>query len=168
MNCKSTLGMLSAYIDRELGTEERDAVRVHLADCDRCRVEERDLRALKGLLLGVRAPEPAADFEHRLMSQLQREAAVPVRPRFAFPSLSTLRPMAWGYAGLASAAAMAITFVATQSPHQSNVVKQTTSPRIQVAVAQNDYDVYAERYEAYSRPDDFTAGSSLLTTSYAP
>jgi anti-sigma factor RsiW len=161
--------MLSAYIDRELGVEERDAVRVHLAECDRCRTEERDLRALKGLLLGVRAPEPAADFEHRLMTRLQQEAAVPVRPRFVLPSLSALRPLAWGYAGLASAAAMAITFVAIQTtPTPQSVVKEPTSPRTHVAVAQNDYDVYAERYEAYSRPDDFTAGSSLLTTSYAP
>lgn len=166
MNCKSTLGMLSAYIDRELGIEERDAVRSHLADCDRCRVEERDLRALKGLLLGVRAPEPAADFEHRLMSQLQREAMVPVRPRLTLPSLAGLRPLAWGYAGLASAAAMAVTFVAMQTAPRS-IGTQASLPR-PAAVAQNDYDVYAERYEAYSRPDDFTAGSSLLTTSYAP
>ena len=167
MNCKSTVGMLSAYIDRERGIEERDAVRSHLADCDRCRVEERDLRALKGLLLGVRAPEPAADFEHRLMSRLHQEASVPARPRFAFPSLGSLRPIAWGYAGLASAAAMAVTFVAMQTAHETPSIR-ATGHRTQAAVAQNDYNVYAERYEAYSRPDDFTAGSSLLTTSYAP
>jgi len=160
--------MLSAYIDRELGVEERDAVRSHLADCDRCRVEERDLRALKGLLLGVRAPEPAADFERRLMSRLQQEASVPVRPRFTLPSLNRLRPVAWGYAGLASAAAMAVTFVAMQTAPQSVVVRESAVPQVHAVVAQNDYDVYAERYEAYSRPDDFTAGSPLLTTSYAP
>lgn len=167
MNCKSTVGMLSAYIDRELGVDERNAVRLHLADCERCRVEERDLRALKGLLLGVRAPEPAADFEHRLMSRLHQEAAAPARPRFVFPSLPALRPMAWGYAGLASAAAMAVTFVAMQTAPRHQVVIPQSGHRME-AVAQNDYDVYAERYEAYSRPDDFTAGSSLLTTSYAP
>ena len=167
MHCKSTLGMLSSYIDRELGVEERNAVRLHLTECDRCRVEERDLRALKGLLLGVRAPEPAADFEHRLMSRLHQEASAPVRPRLTLPSLNRLRPVAWGYAGLVSAAAMAVTFVAVQTAPRS-VVTESVRPQIHAVVAQNDYDVYAERYEAYSRPDDFTAGSSLLTTSYAP
>lgn len=166
MNCKATLEMLSAYLDRELATQERDAIRAHLADCDRCRAEERDLRALKGLLLGVRAPEPAADFEHRLMSRLREEAVAPVRRRFEFPRL---RPLALGQlGGLAAAAAMG-TFVVLRGP--SPMTAEMPVVREHTAVAQHDYEPYAERYEAYAGADDFTAGSTLLAsnpTTYGP
>ncbi len=167
MNCKATLEMLSAYLDRELANPERDAIRSHLADCEKCRVEERDLRALKGLLLGVRSPEPAADFEHRLMSRLRAEAEAPVRRRFEFPPL---RPLAWGQlGGLAAAAAMA-TFVVLHTPTAMSP-EEPVRPDRHETVAQHDYEPYAERYEAYARPDDFTAGSALLasnSTTYGP
>ena len=156
MNCKSTVGMLSAYLDRELALEERDAVRAHLADCDRCRVEERDLRALKGLLLGVRAPEPAADFEERLMSRLHAEASTPVRPRLAFPKF---RPLVIGQLGGLAAAAALATIVVVHGPQAK---APSSSVRPVETVAQNDYTVDQERDMAWSQGDDYTTGSPIL------
>lgn len=163
MNCKTAVGMLSAYLDRELAPQERDAVRLHLADCDACRTEERDLRALKGLLLGVRAPEPAPDFERRLMNGLRQEAALPTR-RLVLPRL---RPLVWGQiGGLAAAATLA--FVVMHTPRATDI--RNVEPRVGEVVAQNvDYDVDAQRFDAYSQGADYSAGPSLLMpTNYGP
>ena len=161
MNCKTTLGLLSAYLDRELAPQERDAVRAHLGTCDGCRTEEHDLRALKGLLLGVRAPEPAADFESRLLSRLHAEAASPVRSRL--PAFN-LRPVAWGQlSGLAAASALA-TFVVLHGP-DTRVTEPSATVTKEVAVRNVDYDAVADRYDAMPRADEFAVGTSLLAES---
>ena len=158
MNCRSTVETLSAYLDRELGPAERDAVRAHLADCDRCRAEERDLRALKGLLLGVRAPEPAEDFEARLMSRLHQEAARPVRtpalPRFR---PSTLAP--WG--GLAVAASLALV-VASHSPRTTPTESAVVRPAEARVVQNVDFEVDAQHSMAYEQAVDPTEGAPIL------
>ena len=168
MNCKSTTEMLSAYLDRELAPQERDAIRSHLADCERCRCEERELRSLKGLLLGVRAPEPADDFEQRLMMRLRAEANTPARTRFTLPSLRLREPLAWGpFVGLAACAAMG-TFAFIHMPQSVSVQAAPRASEPQVSVAQNDYNSYADRYRAYSAGDDPTASFSLLSASNGP
>ena len=159
MNCKSTVGMLSAYLDRELAPTERDAVRAHLADCDRCRVEERDLRALKGLLLGVRAPEPRQDFELRLMSGLREEAFRPMKSRIASPFF---RPLILGqFGGLAAVAVLA--FVVLVRSTGAEVPRAPVAERPRRMIAQNvDFDLYAQRGEAYEQAGDYTSGAPLL------
>ena len=158
MNCKTTVEMLSAYLDRELGSAERDAVRAHLADCDFCRVEERELRTLKGLLLGVRAPEPAFDFEQRLMTRLHEEAARPVRA----PMFPQLRPIVWGQlGGLAATATMAL-FVCTRLAPRAEVAS-TVHVSHEVALARAPGDDVTDKYVAYSGADAFAGGTSMLT-----
>lgn len=158
MNCKTALGMLSAYLDRELAPVERDAVRAHLADCDGCRTEERELRALKGVLLGVRAPEPAEDFERRLMSSLRGEASRPVRHGIVFPRP---RPLAIGqFGGLAVAAVLAIVLVRST---ENEGRKPNLVERPHRMLAQNvDFDLYAQHGEAYEGAGDYTNGAPLL------
>jgi len=154
--------MLSAYLDRELAASERDAVRLHLADCDACRHEERELRAFKGILLGVRAPEPAPDFERRLMSRLREEASVPVRAsRFSLPSFRPL--VGFQLAGLAAAGALAVLIVGhAPSPTPG------PSPVVRVPKAAFDTETFARGYEAYARADDFAGGTGLLTSNDVP
>lgn len=164
MNCKTTVEMLSAYLDRELPTAERDAIRAHLADCDGCRTEERDLRALKGLLLGVRAPEPAPDFEMRLMSSLREQS--PVRPLFEMPRL---RPFVWAQIGGLAAAACLAAVVTLHAPAPA----QAPRPQAPVIVANNDVtlDVDFQRSDAYYGASDPAAGPPVLmpaTMSYGP
>lgn len=159
MNCKSTVEMLSAYLDRELAPAERDAVRAHLAGCDRCRQDERELRALKGLLLGVRAPEPAADFESRLMSRLHAESTAPPRPAFTLPQI---RPLVLGqFGGLALAAVMAAVVLSHGSrPVPMNSVR---TPRMGETVARVDDQIYAQHNEAYHLAADNAFGAPLLS-----
>lgn len=158
MNCKTTVEMLSAYLDRELGTPERDAVRAHLADCGDCRIEERELRALKGLLLGVRAPEPAYDFEQRLITRLHQEASRPIRT----PVFPRMRPLAWGQlGGLAATAAMALVAFTRLAPRSE--VASTAHASHEVALARVSSDDVTDKYVAYSGADAFAGGTSMLT-----
>ncbi len=159
MNCKSTVEMLSAYLDRELGSAERDAVRAHLGNCDRCRADERELRALKGLLLGVRAPEPAADFEHRLLSRLHAEAQTPVRPSLSLPRL---RPLIVGqFGGLALAAGLAAVVLAHGTPAETS--RPLPAPRLTDTVARVDDQVYAQHSEALYYAADNAYGATVLS-----
>ena len=159
MNCRSTVEMLSAYLDRELGPVERDAVRAHLANCDRCRADERELRSLKGLLLGVRAPEPTVGFEGRLMRRLHAEAARPMPRRLAIPPI---RPLVFGQlGGLAMAAALVIV-VASHEPRPV-AVRPVAMPAAPVAVVQVDDEKYAQHSEAYHLAADNAFGATLLS-----
>ena len=158
MNCKTTVGMLSPYLDRELAPVERDAVRAHLADCDRCRAEERDLRTLKGLLLGVRAPEPAQDFERRLMSSLRDESLRPVRSRIALPKM---RPLLIGRFGGFAVASILLFIVVRGGERETPRSSMVESPHRMVA-RNVDFDLYAQHGEAYEGAGDYTNGAPLL------
>ena len=157
MNCKTTVEMLSAYLDRELGPSERDAVRSHLAGCDRCRADERDLRALKGILLGVRAPEPAVGFERRLMSRLHEEAQAPVRRSVSLPRLSPLIVGQFGGFALAATLAAAVLF---QSARPQEV---RSAPKIANTVARIDVERDAQHSEAYHLAAEDPFESPLLS-----
>jgi len=47
MNCQKAENLLSAFIDRELSTEERRLLRLHLAVCAECAEELRQLEEVK-------------------------------------------------------------------------------------------------------------------------
>lgn len=65
---------LSAYLDRELGSEEADAVRVHLEQCDVCRGELKRLQRVKRLL-GMLPEKPApATLWQEMASRLDEPA----------------------------------------------------------------------------------------------
>jgi anti-sigma factor RsiW len=53
---------LSAYIDGELATRERDELEAHLAGCGDCRAIVADLRAVVAQAASLPAREPAADL----------------------------------------------------------------------------------------------------------
>ncbi|HEY8695214.1 MAG TPA: zf-HC2 domain-containing protein, partial [Chloroflexota bacterium] len=54
--------MLSPYVDGQTSLPERRAVEAHLGECDLCRAELADLRALKGLLAQLPRREPPRAF----------------------------------------------------------------------------------------------------------
>lgn len=161
MNCKSVVGVLSEYLDRELSPADRDAVRIHLAQCDHCRAEERELRALKGLLLGVRAPEPPEELEARLFARLRQEATIPVRPRF---ELTFLRPHLAGYGGLVAAAALAaVVLVGAPKPSREVVhLPENQSPVASVARQDFPAEIGREMDNAYVGGDDLSNGAPLI------
>lgn len=66
LNCKSTNTLLSAYLDRELGSEETTAIRQHLRDCDSCAQEFAFLQSVKETISSLPEEGPAPEFSQRL------------------------------------------------------------------------------------------------------
>jgi anti-sigma factor RsiW len=72
---------ISALIDGELSPEERDRVHAHLAGCEECRAEARELRELKSSMRGL-LDLPADDaLTRRLVAIAEPGAPVPPRRR---------------------------------------------------------------------------------------
>jgi hypothetical protein len=79
--------LLSAYLDDELGLEERASVDRHLAGCEDCRDELEALRRLARALAEDSVPPVPADLEARIGSRLDEATVVrPRRWRFALPA----------------------------------------------------------------------------------
>src|SRR5713101_6336129 len=78
---------LSADVDGELSSPERDAVAAHLADCADCRQLQDAERALKGSLK-ERIPLLAAppELRQRIIAAVDRETARPAVSRRAGPA----------------------------------------------------------------------------------
>lgn len=72
MRCEGFRAELGGYVLDGLEPQERDAVRAHLATCERCRSEVDDLAELPGLLAEAwTAPQRApADLRARVLGQL--------------------------------------------------------------------------------------------------
>ena len=65
---------LAAYVLGRLDPEEAERFRLHLADCDRCRVEEGALRSVITVLRGTRPSAPPADLEARTLAAVAAAA----------------------------------------------------------------------------------------------
>ena len=70
---------LSAYLDGALDARDLERVQAHVEACPACLREYEELRALRGLLRNLRAPEATAGFADRLHWRLAREATRPRR-----------------------------------------------------------------------------------------
>ena len=70
---------LSAYLDGALDARDLERVQAHVEACPACLREYEELRAVRGLLRNLRAPEATAGFADRLHWRLMREATRPRR-----------------------------------------------------------------------------------------
>ena len=77
--------LLSAYLDDELGVEERAAVDRHLADCESCRDDLASLRRLSGALADEDAPPVPDDLAARIGARIDASKVRPFRRRIAVP-----------------------------------------------------------------------------------
>ncbi|MGF1429437.1 zf-HC2 domain-containing protein [Kitasatospora sp. LaBMicrA B282] len=59
---------LTAYLDGELGHDDRERVQAHLATCEHCLHEADEARSVKQLLTGTAAPGPSGLLMARLMA----------------------------------------------------------------------------------------------------
>ena len=70
MNCKTVQTLLSAYLDEELSGREMLELRSHLNECDECAEELRCIEVVKRVIGGSPVPEPSADFESKLITNV--------------------------------------------------------------------------------------------------
>ncbi|MCC6446883.1 MAG: zf-HC2 domain-containing protein [Armatimonadetes bacterium] len=77
MECEHYNERLSEYVDGTLGAAETGAVRQHLAVCQRCCIDVRELRAMKQLLGVLKGPEAPSGFWPRMYGAIRarRQAA---------------------------------------------------------------------------------------------
>ena len=123
--CERTGTELVAFLDDELGPDERRPVAEHLATCLVCRREMDRLATLQGWLGGLAKVEPgstfAADFARRLAAE-----PTPIAPRRAGS-----RGFLWMVPALAAAAVLALvlrSFVGTPGP--SSPPADAAKPRV--------------------------------------
>ncbi len=89
MNCQAISDRLLEYVEQTLRTGEIEAVRSHLAGCDRCERERVSLIKFIGEIKQVEVDDPGEVFWHDLTASvkrsiaLERKAPSRLTPRFA-------------------------------------------------------------------------------------
>jgi len=101
MGCRDIRESISACVDGEASPGEAAAVREHLASCERCRVLERQMRAVGAGIRQVRGSVPE-DFREAVFARLESEGALPKRKKIV--------PTAWRWVAVPLAAAAALGF----------------------------------------------------------
>jgi len=96
MGCSDIRESISAFVDDEASPGEAAAVREHLASCERCRVLERQMRAVGAGVRQVRKQVPDR-FREEVFARLESEGALPKRKK--------VFPAAWRWAAVPLAAA---------------------------------------------------------------
>jgi anti-sigma factor RsiW len=129
MNCERVRNLLSAYLDRELSTEEFRLVRAHLVACADCSAELEAERTLKDALAGLPSAEVPEGFLDDIFARLDgEEAQVPAGPARVIP----FRRYGW----LAAAPVAALVVVTLP------LVRQMV-PTVQVIEAESFYRQHA-------------------------
>ena len=101
MGCRDIRETISACVDGEASPEAAALVREHLASCERCRVLERQMRAVGAGVRQVRGKVPDR-FREDVFARLESEGALPPRKK--------VFPTAWRWAAVPLAAAAALGF----------------------------------------------------------
>ena len=122
MLCEDVIEQLSAYLDSELTAEESEAVRAHVAACERCRAElkalDRTVHAVADLPR-LRAPSGLRD---QVMAKLDRTAPAEARhPRWR---------MYWGAAAaVAFAVVIMLLTKTTAGPRRTELEAAAPAPK---------------------------------------
>ena len=73
VDCETVVRSLWAYIDRDLGEEERAAVDAHLAECEHCRAHTDFERRLVQSIAAIRSDVAEPDeLRERVLAALRR------------------------------------------------------------------------------------------------
>jgi predicted anti-sigma-YlaC factor YlaD len=102
MGCRDIRETISACVDDEASPGEAARVREHLASCERCRVLERQMRAVGAGVRQVRGSVPDG-FREAVFARLDAEGALPKRKK--------VFPTAWRWVTVPLAAAAALGFL---------------------------------------------------------
>lgn len=134
MGCRDIRETISAFVDGETSPEESGAVREHLASCERCRVLERQMRAVGAGVRQIRGTVPDR-FRETVFARLEAEGAL--QP----PMRAHARSWRWAAVPLAAAAALGL-FLLTSGdtirkgpvPGPSTAVSLATEDRETIAL----------------------------------
>jgi len=74
LSCEKCRELLSVYIDRELTTDEQQAVERHLASCTRCASESTHMVGLKNVVQHWKGIEGSNEFNKDVMDKLITES----------------------------------------------------------------------------------------------
>lgn len=96
MECRDIRESISACVDGEASPGEAASVREHLASCERCRVLERQMRAVGAGVRQVRGSVPDR-FREEVFARLESEGSLPKRKKVV--------PAAWRWVAVPLAAA---------------------------------------------------------------
>lgn len=144
MNCDSVQNRLSAYVDGELGRQEAELVRSHLAACSSCHDEMVALAELKAALSSSFIPEPSFGFEDRLVANVMGRAQDAPRRRLTI--------------GWVTATAAAFALLAG--------ILSMRAVRLESQVASNPTQFEFARDQAYAAGSDPFTGGGVLPASY--
>jgi anti-sigma factor RsiW len=128
MGCRDIRETISACVDGEASPEEAASVREHLASCERCRVLERQMRAVGAGVRQVRGSVPDR-FREGVFARLESEGALPKRKK--------VFPAAWRWAAvpLAAAAGLGLFLLTPGDGILERATPPTTTARIESPVS---------------------------------
>ena len=124
MDCRDIRETISACVDGEASPEEEASVREHLASCERCRVLERQMRALGAGVRQVRGRVPDR-FREGVFTRLESEGALPPRKKMFSASWR------WAAVPLAAAAALGLFLLTSREAPRGPVPPGPASARVE-------------------------------------
>ena len=128
MGCRDIRETISACVDGEASPEEAARVREHLASCERCRVLERQMRAVGAGVRQVRGSVPDG-FREAVLARLDAEGALPKRKK--------VFPTAWRWAAvpLAAAAGLGLFLLTSREAVRTPVPQAPVTSRVETTTA---------------------------------
>lgn len=162
MTCKQIQSQLSAYIDGDLSTIEKEQVEAHLADCPVCHKELADLKETVALLQSTPQMTASEKFLQQVNAQIDvQQSASPIWKRVRrFPSLlfKIKIPMQ-----LAAATAMAVLVIMMVTSPEMKRVSETTLQKyaeIETVAPPTGHDAEVADIPAASS-EELSAGSRM-------
>lgn len=123
MGCRDIRESISARVDGEASPEEAASVREHLASCERCRVLERQMRAVGTGVRQVRGSVPDR-FREEVFARLESEGTLPPRKKV----FSTA--WRWAVVPLAAAAGLGFLLLTSGDGIRERATPGTTTARM--------------------------------------
>lgn len=124
MACRDIRETISAFVDGEASPEEEARVRDHLASCDRCRVLERQMRAVGAGARQVRGRVPDG-FREAVFARLDAEGALPPRKKIFSVSWR------WAVVPLAAAAGLGLFLLTSREVVRAPVLQGPVTARVE-------------------------------------
>lgn len=124
MDCRDIRETISACVDGEASPEEEASVREHLASCERCRVLERQMRALGAGVRQVWGRVPDW-FREEVFARLESEGALPPRKKMFSVSWR------WAAVPLAAAAGLGLFLLTSREAPRGPVPPGPATARVE-------------------------------------